>query len=330
MPGPTTLCLEHRHQSMTFLPRSAKVVITGAAGLVGQNMIIRLKAAGHTNIVGIDRHPANTQTLARLNPDIDVIFADLARDGQWQNCLSDAAALIQMHAQIGGLKESEFVDNNIVSTQHVLAAAERAGVPYLVHASSSVVNSAAVDFYTESKKAQERLVAACPILHVVLRPTLMFGWFDRKHLGWLARFMRRAPVFPIPGSGRYLRQPLYVRDFCDIVYACLQQRITGTYNISGQTKIQYIDLIRLLRDAIGARTPIVSIPYRMFEFLLATYALLDPDPPFTLKQLRALVTPDEFEVIDWPHLFGVAATPLKEALRATFTDAKYSSITLEY
>ena len=24
---------------------------------------------------------------------------------------------------------------------------------------------------------------------VVLRPTLMFGWFDRKHLGWLSRFM---------------------------------------------------------------------------------------------------------------------------------------------
>ena len=31
----------------------------------------------------------------------------------------------------------------------------------------------------------------------------MFGWFDRKHLGWLARFMTRAPVFPVPGHGRY-------------------------------------------------------------------------------------------------------------------------------
>ena len=23
----------------------------------------------------------------------------------------------------------------------------------------------------------------------------MFGWFDRKHLGWLARFMQRARYF---------------------------------------------------------------------------------------------------------------------------------------
>ena len=61
----------------------------------------------------------------------------------------------------------------------------------------------------------------------------MFGWFDRKHLGWLARFMARAPRFPIPGHGRYLRQPLYAGDFCDIVIACLERRITGVYNISG-------------------------------------------------------------------------------------------------
>jgi len=31
----------------------------------------------------------------------------------------------------------------------------------------------------------------------------MFGWFDRKHLGWLSRFMKKVPVFPIPGHGHY-------------------------------------------------------------------------------------------------------------------------------
>src|SRR3546814_13071813 len=102
-----------------------------------------------------------------------------------------------------------------------------AQVPYLVHVSSSVVNSQAVDFYTESKKAQEKLVVEAGIPHATLRPTLMFGWFDRKHLGWLARFMKRVPVFPIPGSGRYMRQPLYALDFCDVFVACLRSRREG-------------------------------------------------------------------------------------------------------
>ena len=167
--------------------------------------------------------------------------------------------------------------------------------------------------------------------HVVLRPTLMFGWFDRKHLGWLARFMRRTPIFPIPGSGRYLRQPLYVGDLCDIVMSCIDKRPNDTsYNISGREKIDYIDLMRAVKNASGARAAIVRIPYPAFWALLWTYALFDRDPPFTTKQLEALAMPDVFEVIDWPGIFGVTATPLHRALEQTFQHPEYSKIVLEF
>jgi nucleoside-diphosphate-sugar epimerase len=193
------------------------------------------------------------------------------------------------------------------------------------------VNSSAVDWYTESKKAQEALVLASGNPCVVLRPTLMFGWFDRKHLGWLARFMKKAPVFPVPGNGRYLRQPLYVGDFCGVIMACLAQRTSGArYNISGQERIDYIDLIRLVRNASGARTPIVKVPYSAFWLMLKAYSLINNDPPFTTKQLEALVTPDVFEVIDWPAIFGISAKPLREAMEETFRDPRYSSIVLEF
>jgi nucleoside-diphosphate-sugar epimerase len=159
----------------------------------------------------------------------------------------------------------------------------------------------------------------------------MFGWFDRKHIGWLARFMQRIPIFPVPGNGRYLRQPLYAGDFCDIVMSCVvHQPNNAAYNISGQEKIDYIDLMRMVRDVCGARTAIVRIPYGMFWSLLRLYAVFDRDPPFTTKQLEALVTPDVFEVIDWPGIFGVKATPLRTALEQTFCDPVYSRIVLEF
>ena len=115
------------------------------------------------------------------------------------------------HAQIGGLEESLFVANNVTATEMVLAAARRKGQPYVVHLSSSVVESVVEDHYTRTKERQEELVRDSGLPCCVLRPTLMFGWFDRKHIGWLARFMRRTPIFPIPGNGRYMRQPLYFR-----------------------------------------------------------------------------------------------------------------------
>jgi len=309
----------------------SKIVITGGAGLVGQNLIQRLRVRGYDRLVAIDKHAANSATLRRLNPGVEMIEADLAKAGPWESALAYADSIVLSHAQIGGLDEKEFIDNNVSATANVIAAAKRHGVRQALHISSSVVNSLARDFYTESKKAQEKLVVESGLSACILRPTLMFGWFDRKHLGWLARFMQRAPVFPVPGSGHYLRQPLYVGDFCEIIISCIEKPAPDkAFNISGQEKIDYIDLIKAVKAATKSRTPIVRVPYGLFWALLSSYSLIDKNPPFTTDQLKALVIPEEFEIIDWPKIFGVRATPLAEALRQTFQDPLYSNVVLEF
>ena len=315
---------------MTQGKKFGKIVITGGAGLVGQNLVARLKAHGGGTIVVIDKAARNAAILREHHPDVEVIVADLAADDDWQGALTDADALVSAHAQIGGLAANDFVRNNVRASERLMNAARAAHVPYLINISSSVVNSMAVDDYTETKKAQEALIAASGIPQVVLRPTLMFGWFDRKHIGWLARFMEKTPVFPIPGTGRFLRQPLYVGDFCDIIVAAIERRITGAYNISGQEQINYIDLIRAMKHATRSGTTIICIPFGVFALLLRGYGLFSSNPPFTEKQLRALSTPDVFEIIDWPTIFGVKPTPLDRALDDTFRHPVYSSIALQF
>ncbi|TBB69501.1 NAD-dependent epimerase/dehydratase family protein [Rhizobium ruizarguesonis] len=309
----------------------SKIIITGAAGLVGQNVIARLKSEPGLQIVGIDKHPSNTALLRRLHPEIEVIEADLAVDGPWKDAFADASAVLLNQAQIGGLDEQEFIDNNVVATEQIVAAMRKHGVPYFVHISSSVVHSKAEDFYTSSKTAQERLIdTVTDIPHVVLRPTLMFGWFDRKHLGWLRRFMDRVPVFPIPGDGKFIRQPLYVGDFAAIIISSLRNKPVGSFDISGLEQIYYGDVIRMIHDTVKPRARIISVPYRLFWLLLFVYSKFSSKPPFTTSQLEALVIPETFPVIDWPGLFDVSPTPLREAIRQSYLDPVYSSIVLEF
>jgi nucleoside-diphosphate-sugar epimerase len=307
-----------------------RVLITGAAGLVGQNLIAALVDEPNLEIIGVDKHTANLAILRKMHPELLLIEADLSKSGAWENEAARADCIIMLHAQIGGLNPQEFEDNNVVATKLVMNQATSGTCRYVVHVSSSVVNSAAKDFYTESKKAQEALVETYDIAKVVLRPTLMFGWFDRKHVGWLHRFLHKSPIFPIPGSGRYLRQPLYAGDFSAIIAACLRARTTGHFNISGLARIDYIDMIAALKRVTKARAPIISIPYGLFRALLALYAVFDKNPPFTTAQLKALATPDIFEVIDWPTLFGVKPTPLEQAFEQTFLHPVYSKVVLEY
>jgi nucleoside-diphosphate-sugar epimerase len=308
----------------------ARIIITGAAGLIGQNLLPRLKQRPGIHLIGIDKHPANTALLRQLHPDIEVVETDLAVPGDWDEVFAGADAVVINQAQIGGLYREPFVANNVTATSNILVASARHKIPYLVLMSSSVVNSKADDLYTETKRAQEQLLSGCQIPHVILRPTLMFGWFDRKHLGWLRRFMDRTPIFPVPGDGRFLRQPLYAGDMAAVIASCLESRITGCYDVSGLERIEFGALIKLIRDTVQARARIVNIPYRLFWILLWTYGKFDRDPPFTTRQLEALVIPETFPVIDWPATFAVMATPLAGALRETFLDPRYSEITLSF
>jgi nucleoside-diphosphate-sugar epimerase len=308
-----------------------KIVLPGGAGLVGQNLVVHLKEKGYTQLVVLDKHEANLQIMRQMHPDLVIEQADLAEPGAWQNHFKDAHAVVMLQAQIGDPNPEPFVRNNVVSTDRVIDAIKQHQVPYTVHISSSVVESVADDHYTNTKKQQEVNVLASGINCVVLRPTLMFGWFDRKHLGWLSRFMQRVPVFPIPGNGRYMRQPLYVGDFSSIIVSCLESRISGqVFNITGLEKIDYVDIIRTIKQATGAKAMVLSIPYSLFYTLLKIWALFDKNPPFTADQLKALVAHDEFEVIDWPGIFQVKPTPFKQAIEQTFKHPKYSQVVLEF
>jgi nucleoside-diphosphate-sugar epimerase len=310
---------------------SPRIILPGGAGLVGQNLILRLKERGYTDLVVLDKHVENLEILRTLHQDVTAVVADLAEPNGWAQWLEGANAVVMLQAQIGSPKLEPFIRNTIVSTRNVLEAIKRFEIPYTVHIGSSVVNSVARDYYTDTKREQEQMVLASGVECVILRPTLMFGWFDRKHLGWLSRFMHRVPVFPIPGTGHFMRQPLYVGDFCNVIISCIESRIKGaTFDITGLERIDYVDIIREVQRVTRARCSIVGVPYGLFYVLLKIYSLFDNDPPFTAQQLKALVAGDEFDVIDWQGIFQVRATPFAKAIDETFNDPNYSKIVLRF
>lgn len=309
----------------------SKIILPGGAGLIGQNLVALLVDRGYKNIIVLDKHEKNLNILKSIQPSITTVLADLSVPGSWCDHFQGASVVVMLQAQIGGLNYQEFIDNNVTSTRNILELIRVNSISNLVHISSSVVESDSDDFYTRSKIDQESIVLDSGIACPILRPTLMFGWFDRKHLGWLTRLMKKVPVFPIPGNGRFIRQPLYAGDFCRVIISCIEKKIpAGVFNISGHQKIDYIDMIRIIKKAVGAKTIILKIPYRLFYFLLWVWSLFDKNPPFTTQQLQALVAKDEFEVANWPETFGVPYTPFEKAVDETFKHPVYSKVVLEF
>ena len=91
---------------MPLVSHNSLIVITGAAGLVGQNLLILLREQGYNHLLAIDAHASNLAIAATLNPGVKTLCADLSQAGDWQQAFSGASAVIQLHAQITSLHKT--------------------------------------------------------------------------------------------------------------------------------------------------------------------------------------------------------------------------------
>src|SRR5947207_9963074 len=94
-PPPSMVCVPAAED---LIVADMKIALTGAAGLVGQNLIPRLNARGYGNIVALDKHKANIAILRRLHPDIAIIETDLAHDNGWQGAVADPDVVVLSHS----------------------------------------------------------------------------------------------------------------------------------------------------------------------------------------------------------------------------------------
>jgi nucleoside-diphosphate-sugar epimerase len=291
-----------------------KVIITGAAGEVGFHLIPLLLDT--YSIICIDKNKNNLGLLKKLFPGIHAVHADLAESGSWEKLFKDADCVVQLQAQISSPHFGPYQRNNIDSVKHVVEVCQRYQIKNLVHASSSVVISIAKDDYTRTKRMGEEFVKNSGVPYTILRPTLMYGCFDIKHLGYLISMFEKSPVFPMPGSGKYIRQPLYVEDFCRIIVSCMRMKPRNKiYNITGKEKIYLIDCLKIIFKEKHKHIAFVNIPLPIFKGLIGLYGLFNRKTRIVPDQLTALTAGDIFPVIAWDKIFHVKPTAYVAGVR---------------
>ena len=141
----------------------------------------------------------------------------------------------------------------------------------------------------------------------------MFGPGDIKHLGLILRVMKVLPIIPLPGDSRFIRQPLFVGDMCAVIEKALDRPPEGEiFNIIGHERLMFIELLRGMRRASGARCLLLPLPLSLFRLTLKVQLRLLRRTIFTIEQLDALTAGDDFPVDDWPATFGVPFTRFQD------------------
>jgi nucleoside-diphosphate-sugar epimerase len=290
-----------------------KIIVTGGAGFLGQNIVPILINAGY-DVIALDKNKKNLGLLKSLNPKVHISYADLSQKGAWMTVFDGAYALVSAQAQIASPKKQDFIDNNIMTTRNIAQAAKRSNLKYIVHISSAAVNSIRKDHYATTKEASEKEIKQAKIPFTILRPSMMYGLFDNKNVGWLIHFAKKSPVFPIPGSGKYPRQPVYVEDMANLIVALLKKQPKNkTYNINGDT-IHFKDMVHAILKSAKLKRTVLHLPVPVFIAAMQTVNLLRGKVEFTPDQVKSLTSGDVFEMYPWWKELKVPKTTFEQGM----------------
>ncbi|MDQ5821563.1 MAG: NAD(P)H-binding protein [Actinomycetota bacterium] len=141
----------------------------------------------------------------------------------------------------------------VENTRTLLRCAADAGVRRFVHVSVSNPSPDSPLPYFRGKADVEQAVREAPLVHAIVRPTLIFGPKDIlvNNIAWV---LRRFPLFVVPGDGSYRVQPVSVQDTARL---CVDAEPGAELDSAGPETYSFDELVGLIRSAVGGRARIV-------------------------------------------------------------------------
>lgn len=173
------------------------------------------------------------------------------------------------------------------NTGVLIDAARDAGIRRIVHV--SIANPEASDLpYYRGKAELEQRVRESGLSFAIVRPTLLFGHGDVliNNIAW---FIRHLPVFGVPGDGQYRLQPVFVEDYAERIVAVGSSPEDLVVDAAGPEIFTFEGLVRMLRDAMGKRTPVVHLPPGLALAGAQIVSLALRDITLTGAELRGLM-----------------------------------------
>jgi len=269
-------------------------LVTGGAGFIGGNFVLRAVAQG-VKVVNLDAltYAGNLDTLASVKDNPLHVFAhgDIGDRSLVARLLAEHtpdavvnfAAESHVDRSIDG--PGAFIQTNVVGTLGLLESVrdywksldvERRESFRFLHVSTDEVYGSLGDTgqftettpyapnspYSASKAASDHLVRAfhhtygLPVLTTNCSNNYGPYHFPEKLIPLIiARALAGEPL-PVYGDGKNVRDWLFVGDHCNAIRTVLQKgRVGETYNVGGNAEKQNIDVVHTICALLDARVP---------------------------------------------------------------------------
>ena len=177
----------------------------------------------------------------------------------------------------------------VENSRALFFAARRAGAARIIHVSIANPRLESPLPYYRGKAQVERALAEVGIPYSIVRPTLVFGGARDVLTNNIAWILRRAPVFAVPGDGRYRVQPVHVDDLARIAVAQAAAGPDAIVDAAGPETMTFDEFVLLIRAAVGSRAPIVHVPPVLMGAAARGLGLLVGDVVLTTDEIKGVM-----------------------------------------
>ncbi|HEV2387335.1 MAG TPA: NAD(P)H-binding protein [Candidatus Acidoferrales bacterium] len=230
------------------------VAITGALSYTGKYATRLLLSAGY-RIRTLTHHPERPNP---FNDHVQLFPYNFDRPDQLTESLRGASTLVNTYWVRFPHGASTF-EAAVRNTRILITAARNAGVGRIVHVSVANPSLRSPLGYYKGKAQSEEAVLSSGLSYTILRPTVIFGAEDIliNNIAW---FVRRFPVFGIPGGGGYRIRPIYVGDMAQLIADAVGRQDNAVFDAVGPETFTFEELVRLIAEQVGRSVRLVHLP----------------------------------------------------------------------
>ncbi|MDD5564679.1 MAG: complex I NDUFA9 subunit family protein [Thermoanaerobaculaceae bacterium] len=290
-----------RQAELPFSFPGRRVLLTGARGFVGREVRRQLLERGW-EVVALSRNLRADDA----RPGVIQVAADIAGDG-WQRWCEGCSAAIHLVGIIRERRRSgaTFERAHVRATEGVIKACGGLGIRRFLHMSALGARAAATTPYHRTKWQAEEAVRGSGLDWTIFRPALIFGPGD-GFTGALAPVLRRFPLVPVFGDGRYQLQPIAVAEVARCFVAALEDPSSSgrTYELGGPEALTYDEVLRRIASSLGLQRTLVHVPLGLAKLAISVVQHL-PGAPITRDQLTMLIEGSTCDTAAARGAFGV-------------------------
>ena len=262
-----------------------KLLVTGGLGFIGSNFILHvLKNYPEYKIINVDAEFYGSNFANLLNLDstnYQYVHGNISDYSLIDKLLFDCDAVINFAAEsfvdrsIANAKP--FLESNINGVFNILECIKKHKKKFLQISTDEVFGSLTNESATENfpfnpsspyaatKACAEMLVNSYNITHdcetIITRCTNNYGprQFPEKLIPKIILLAEKNRKIPIYGSGKNLRDWLFVDDHCEAIFSILEHGKSGqSYNISSNNEIDNITIVEKILSIMGKSSDLIE------------------------------------------------------------------------